>query len=508
MAHVTKVPQEKVTANAAVVVGAPGSVAFQAPAPAASPKVTADDVRLGFARLAANRWKMAQTTAAQRIQRIRRLRDALLTRREELCQALYEDYRKPAAEVEVTEIFPVVSECNHAIKHLAAWMKPQRASTPIALLGTRSEVRYEPRGVVLILAPWNYPFQLLVNPLIAALAAGNVVAVRPSAKVPQTAKFIARFLRDLFPAEEVAVFEGDHSVSDALLELPFDHVFFTGSPRIGKKVMAAAAKHLASVTLELGGKSPAIVDESADVSLAAERILWGKLINAGQTCVAPDYLMIHESRLAEFLAEAKRVLTHRYGGTEEARQKSPNFCRLVSEDHYRGLTKLLESAVAAGAKVAVGGTSSAEERYLAPTLLTDVTDSNPIMQEEIFGPILPILTFKDLGQAIDSVRSRPKPLALYVFSRDRHATARVLSETTAGGTCVNATLIHLGNADLPFGGVGNSGLGNYHGFYGFRTCSHERAVVTQRVPDLVKSFYPPYTPTVLSLIRALIKYGA
>lgn len=467
-----------------------------------------DPVLEAFERLRANRWKMAQTTASERIARVRRLRDAIIARRDELCQAVYNDYRKNAVEVELTEVFPTISEANHTINELHHWMRPQQVGTPLALFSAHSEVRHEPKGVVLILAPWNYPFQLLINPLIAAISAGNCVAVRASAKVPHTARFIAAFLRDLFPPEEVAVFEGDHRVSDALLELPFDHIFFTGSPRIGSKVMVAAAKHLASVTLELGGKSPVIVDRSADIKKAAERVLWGKFVNAGQTCVAPDYMLIHEDRLAAFLTEARRVLAARFGSTDAEQQASANFCRLVSDDHHRGLHRMLEAAVAAGAKVEMGGVSVPAERYMAPTLLTGVTEDSPIMQEEIFGPILPILTFRDLDDALRLVRSKPKPLALYVFSGDNAATEKVLAGTTAGGTTVNATLIHLANGNLPFGGVGSSGMGNYHGFFGFRQCSHERAVLVQGIFDSIKLFYPPYTDRVKQVIRMAIRWLA
>ena len=389
------------------------------------PASTPQDVKAAFERLRANRWKMAQTTTAARVDRIRRLRDALIARRYELCEAVYDDYKKNAAEVELTEVFPVVSEANHAIRHLSKWMKPLRVGTPLTLFGTHSFVRYEAKGVVLILAPWNYPFSLLVIPLLAAISAGNVVAVRPSSKVPHTSRFIASFLSELFPPDEVVVFEGDHSVSDALLELPFDHVFFTGSPKIGKKIMAAAAQHLASVTLELGGKSPVIIDRSADIRKTAERVLWAKFVNAGQTCVAPDYVLVHESKLDEFVKESQRVLTERFGKSEIDRQTSTSFCRLVSDDHHRGLAKILDAAIAAGAKVATGGTSTPAERYLAPTLLTGVTPANPIMEEEIFGPILPIMTFRDIHEAVDAVRGKPKPLALYMFAEDKTAVRSV-----------------------------------------------------------------------------------
>lgn len=270
--------------------------------------------------------------------------------------------------------------------------------------------------------------------------------------------------------------------------------------------MAAAARHLATLTLELGGKSPVIVDATADVRRAAERIVWGKFLNAGQTCVAPDYLLIHESRLADFLEESKRVLSKRFGGSEEDRRASPDFCRLVSLGHHQGLARVLEESIRHGARVEVGGISKADERYLAPTILSGVREDSPIMKEEIFGPILPVLAYRDIAEVIRIIQSKEKPLALYVFSRDEAAVERVLRNTTAGGTCVNSMIIHLANPDLPFGGVGNSGMGNYHGYYGFRAFSHERAILRQGWIDTLRFFYPPYTPGVKKLIRLAIDY--
>jgi aldehyde dehydrogenase (NAD+) len=287
----------------------------------------------------------------------------------------------------------------------------------------------------------------------------------------------------------------------------FDHIFFTGSPAVGRHVMAAAARHLTPVTLELGGKSPAIVDETADIARAAERLIWGKCLNAGQTCVAPDYLLIQEDRLAAFLAAARRVIENRYGADAAARRASPDYGRLVSEAHQRRLADLLEAAVEQGARIAFGGDSDAVDRYLEPTLVTGVTADSPLMAEELFGPILPILTFGTLAEAIALVRAGEKPLALYLFSNDRTAVERVLAGTSAGGSCVNTLILHLANPDLPFGGVGQSGMGNYHGFAGFRNLSHERALLTQgRLLDGLRRFYPPYTGRVGRLLELAAKY--
>ncbi|HSA59394.1 MAG TPA: aldehyde dehydrogenase family protein [bacterium] len=467
-----------------------------------------DDLAKIFERQRENRWRIAKTSADQRIAKLKKLREAILNRREELHKAVYDDFRKNPAETDLTETHLVVSELNDAIKHLRRWMRPHKVRTPITLFGASSEIRYEPKGVVLILSPWNYPFQLAVSPVIGAVAAGNCVILKPSNKTAHTARFLKKLMAEVFAEDEVAVLEGDHAVADALLEMPFDHIFFTGSPNIGKKVMAAAAKNLAPVTLELGGKSPVIVDETADVKKAAARIMWAKFINAGQTCVAPDYLLVHEGRAKEFVEEAKRVVASRYGSTEKDQAKSSDYCRLISEQHRQGLQKILEATIKSGAKVEMGGLSGSDGdgRFLAPTLLSNVTPDSPIMREEIFGPILPILTFQTLNQAIELIQSKDKPLALYIFSKDRRHVEEILNNTTAGGTCVNNLAIHLANSNLPFGGVGTSGMGSYHGFFGFKTFSHERAVLRQGAIDMVKIFYPPYTPRIKKIIRFLTKH--
>lgn len=467
-----------------------------------------DDLAKIFERQRENRWRIAKTSADERIAKLKKLRQAILDRREELHKAIYDDFRKNSAETDLTETHMVVAELNDAVKHLRRWMRPHKVETPITLFGSSSEIRYEPKGVVLILSPWNYPFQLAVSPVVGAVAAGNCVVLKPSNKTAHTARFLKKLMAEVFAEDEVAVLEGDHAVADALLEMPFDHIFFTGSPNIGKKVMTAAARHLAPVTLELGGKSPVIVDETADVKKAAARIMWAKFINAGQTCVAPDYLLVHESRAKEFVEEAKRVVASRYGSTEKEQAKSPDYCRLVSEQHRQGLQKILEAAIKSGAKIEMGGLSGpdGDGRFLPPTLLSNITPDSPIMREEIFGPILPILTYQSLDEAIGLIQSKDKPLALYIFSKDRHHVEEVLKSTTAGGTCVNNLAIHLANSNLPFGGVGTSGMGNYHGFFGFKTFSHERAVLRQGAIDMVKMFYPPYTPRIKKIIGFLTKH--
>jgi aldehyde dehydrogenase (NAD+) len=455
----------------------------------------------------ANRWRIAQTTAEQRVAKLKMLRQAIYGRSAELQKAIYSDFQKNPAEVDLTETHVVLAELNTAIEHLSKWMRPQRVRTPLVLFGTRSEILYEPKGVVLILSPWNYPFQLAVSPLTAAVAAGNCVMLKPSEKTRNTARFLRELVSSVFAPNEVAVIEGDHTVADTLLELPFDHIFFTGSPAIGKKIMGAAAKHLTHVTLELGGKSPVIVDETADVKKAAQRIVWGKFINAGQSCVAPDYVVIHESLVESFIRHAKIVIAERYGADITAQTENPDYCRLISDEHQTKLLKLLEDSISGGAKVELGGTGNLS-RFIPPTLLTVVNDGNPIMNDEIFGPILPILTYRTLDSALDMVRKRHPPLALYIFSNNHRNIDRILKSTTAGGTCVNSLMIHLANPNLPFGGVGMSGMGNYHGFFGFKTFSHERAVLKQGHIDVLRALYPPYTPFRKKLIEFLMKHLA
>jgi aldehyde dehydrogenase (NAD+) len=454
-----------------------------------------------FERLRARRWEQSRTTARERIARLQKLRRTIVERREALYQAIHADFRKPAAEVETTELLLVLAEIDHAIKHVGKWMKPRKVGTPVLLTGTRSEVRSEAKGVVLIISPWNYPFQLTISPLVAAVAAGNCVLLKPSEKTPHTAAFIDQLIRDVFDPAEVTVALGGADVSQALLELPFDHFFFTGGPKVGRKVMEAAAKFLAGVTLELGGKSPAVVDETADLDAAAERIAFGKFLNGGQTCVAPDYVLVHASKEAEFLSKVGQTLARFYGRTEEARKATPDFCRMVDDAQFTRINRLLERSVASGVRVVEGGTVDATSRYIAPTVLADVKPESPIMEEEIFGPVLPVLRYEQLDEAVRHIRAGTKPLAMYIFSHERRNIDRLLAETSAGGTCVNTTVVHLSNADLPFGGIGESGVGNYHGEFGFRTFSHERAVLRQGPLSFLRTMFPPYTAKVRKMQR-------
>jgi len=450
------------------------------------------DIERVFRLQSENRWTVAKSTAEERILKLEALRAAILERREVLAAAVHRDFRKNVAEFELTELYPVLEEIEHVSQRLAQWMKPEAVETPLVLAGTTSTIRHEARGLVLVLAPWNYPFNLSMMPLISAIAAGNCVILKPSSKTAHLAEAALNLVRATFREEEVAIFTGGHEVADALLALPFDHVVFTGSAAVGKKVMAAASQHLATVTLELGGKSPAIIDASANLDAAARWVIWGKLRNAGQTCIAPDYVMVEESVHDDFVEACVAAIERSYGPTEEARERSEDFARIIDAHAFERVRRLVEKSVGAGAKVRIGGRWDPHERYIAPTLLTSVSPTMPIMNEEIFGPVLPILRVERTEQALSYVRAHEKPLALYLFAKDRDVIEHVLASTTSGGCAVNDVFVHVINPHLPFGGVGASGQGNYHGVHGFRTLSHARATMENRGTTALPLLYPPY----------------
>lgn len=430
-----------------------------------------------------NRAAVASTTAAQRIEKLRRFERAMLAHRDAIRAAMWEDYRKPPEEVDLSEIFPVVSEARHAMRHLRRWMRPRRVATRLALFGTTSRIVYQPKGVVLILAPWNFPFNLTLAPLVSAIAAGNCAMLKPSELTPASTACMKRILGELFEENEVAIFEGGAETAQALLAKKFDHIFFTGSPAVGKIVMKAAAENLTSVTLELGGKSPAIVDASANLDDAARRIAWGKSFNSGQVCIAPDYVLVDERVRAPFLEKLKASLDA-LGGAESR-------SILVNEKHGARVRRLLDDALARGARIVAGGTG--EGRELAPTIVTDVPPDAAVMREEIFGPILPVLSYRTLDEAFARIESREHPLVLYVFSRAKSAIRDILGRTRAGGTAINHALIHFYQLELPFGGVGHSGVGKSHGFHGFEAFSNARGVLQQRLPfSSLELLFPPY----------------
>ena len=449
--------------------------------------------------------ELRTSTAAQRIATLKKLKAAINHYADEICAAGFADFRKPEPEARLTEVFPAISEVNHAIRDLRKWMKSRKVRTPMAMLGTSAEIRCEPKGVCLIIAPWNYPFNLAIGPLVSAIAAGNTAIIKPSEMTPNMSQLIARLIGETFAEEEIAVFEGDHRVAGELLELPFNHIFFTGSPAVGRIVMAAAAKHLASVTLELGGKSPVIVDQSADIKKAARNIMWGKLANNGQTCIAPDHLYIHASVLEAFLEEAADAVKKSYGSTPEERMATPDYCRIVNDRHFKRVSELYRNAVEKGTSTFLGGQSDEQQNYFAPTILTDVPADARLMEEEIFGPLLPVIPFTDIRKVTEQINMQPKPLALYIYARDKGRTEELLKRTSAGGSCVNHNMLQFSHDNLPFGGVNNSGIGKSHGEYGFKAFSNERSVLTDRFSSM-HQLYPPYTPRVRKLIAMVIKH--
>jgi aldehyde dehydrogenase (NAD+) len=446
--------------------------------------------------------ELRTSTAAARIAKLKKLEVAIFAHKAALYQALHDDLHKPEAESDLSEIMPVIAEIRHTIRHLKSWMGTKRVAPTLAMLGTQARIRYEPKGVCLIISPWNYPVGLTFGPLACAIGAGNTAIIKPSELTPACSAVMARIVQEIFDPAEIALFEGDAAVATALLDLPFDHIFFTGSPAVGKIVMAAAAKHLASVTLELGGKSPVIVDETANVTKAAQSVMWGKFLNNGQTCVAPDYLYVHETIMPAFLGAAKDAINKMYGADAQA---SADYGRIVNGRHFDRVKRLLDDAMAAGATVVAGGVAAAAPKYIAPTLLTGVSETSAVMQEEIFGPVLPVIPFTDLAGPIRHINANPKPLALYVYSKNDTAIDNIIGQTSAGGTGVNMSVLQFSHANLPFGGVNNSGIGSSHGVYGFRAFSHERAVLRDRF-SATPMLFPPYTARVKRLIKLTLKY--
>jgi len=458
-----------------------------------------------FQRQQARALQLRHSTVAERKARIRSVRDLVMSHRDQIIEAARLDCGKSSDEVELTEIFPVVGEANEALRHLSKWMRPQRVSPTMTMFGTRAEIRHEPRGTSLIISPWNYPVTLSFRPVISALAAGNTVILKPSEMTPHLSALIKRMLESVFSSDDVAVVEGDAQVSTQLLQLPFDHIFFTGSPRIGKVVMAAAAQHLSSVTLELGGKSPVIVDRDADLDKAARNIMWGKFTNCGQTCIAPDYLYVHEDIADALIERMSASLKRTFGSDVASWKQSRDYSRIVNQAHHGRVSRLLQDALDKGARVIAGGVSDPAQNYMSPTLITDVRDDTAVMHEEIFGPLLPIRRFRDLSEPIAWINAQPKPLALYIFGRDRERIESIISSTSSGGTVVNHTILHFLHANLPFGGVNNSGIGSSHGIFGFQAFSHARSILVERF-STTHLLFPPYTSLVRNMIRMTTRW--
>lgn len=430
-----------------------------------------------------------------RIEMLKRLRRAIMDNDAAISAALLTDLNKQPCETYMCETGLVLEEIGYHLRHLKSWCRPRRAAASAAQLPGSGRVFPEPYGVALIMAPWNYPVQLCLMPLIGAISAGNCAIVKPSAYAPESSGIIAKIIAAAFPPEYVAVIEGGRAENQALLEEKFDYIFFTGSPSVGHLVMERAARNLTPLTLELGGKSPVIVDKTANLKLAARRIAFGKVLNAGQTCVAPDYLLIERSVREQFIEEYKKALESFFPRGDMSRM-----VRIINDKHFERLAPVLASG-----RTVIGGCADKATRFIEPTVLVDITPDCPAMQQEIFGPILPVLCYDRFEECIDFIRSRPKPLALYIFSNDKAAARRVLDCCSFGGGCINDTILHLASSHMSFGGVGNSGMGCYHGKRSFDTFTHERSVLCQSTLVDIPLRYPPYSKLKGKLTRMILK---
>jgi len=435
-----------------------------------------------------------------RIERLKRLDKWILKNKKSIQEAVYSDFRKSKDEVDISELFPSLTEVRDALKNLKYWAEPKKVSSGLTYLGTSSRIIYEPKGLCLIISPWNYPFNLTVGPLVSAIAAGNTVVIKPSEYTPHTSQLIEEMCDQVFEENICKVYQGDYRVAQQLLEYPFDHIFFTGSPQVGKIVMEAAAKNLTSVTLELGGKSPTIVDETANIEDTAERIAWGKWLNAGQTCVAPDYMFVHEDVSEQLLEQLQKHAYKMYGN-------SSNYTGIVNEKHYERLQSMLNDSLKNEAEISFRLKDIEEERKMGAVVIDNPDLDTPLMQEEIFGPILPVLKYKDLDQVISFINDKPKPLSLYIFSQNKANIKRVTNETSAGSMCINDCVLQFSHPNLPFGGVNFSGIGKAHGHFGFLAFSNEKSLLKQRKGMTVaKTLYPPFTTFKRTMINLLIKY--
>jgi aldehyde dehydrogenase (NAD+) len=433
-----------------------------------------------------------------RIRMLRKLKEAIKKYEKDILAALHEDLRKSEFEAYSTEIGFVLDSIGYMIKNLKKWSKPVKVKTPIHQHPSKTYIMYEPYGTVLIIGPFNYPFQLVIEPLIGSMAAGNCAVLKPSESTPTISALLKRLIEDTFDKEYIRVVEGEREATSALINSPFDYIFFTGSVPVGRIVMEAAAKNLVPVTLELGGKSPTIVDKTANLDIAAKRIMWGKLINAGQTCIAPDYLLVHKDIKEQLIANLKATIIDFYGSDAS---KSKDYGRIVNIRQFHRLASIIDRDKS---KLAYGGKYNRADLYIEPTLLTNAAWQDASMEDEIFGPILPILEYSDLTDVINMINERPKPLALYLFTEDAAVEHKVLNSISFGGGCVNDTISHVATPYMPFGGVGNSGIGGYHGEESFKTFSHRKSILKKSTAFNMNIIYPPYKNKV-DLVRKLLK---
>ncbi len=463
-----------------------------------APELTAEDVQSILQKQRAYFASGATKSLKFRKEQLEKLKELVENNEDAIIEALHKDLHKHEFEAYTTEVGFVITDLDKALSKLNKWAKPQKVNTPPFLAIASSHIYSEPYGTILIIAPWNYPMQLLLAPLVGVIAAGNTAVLKPSEMAPHTSALMARLINSTFDAQYIKVVEGAVEETQLLLDEKFDFIFFTGSTKVGKIIYQAAAKHMTPVALELGGKSPCIVDTDVQLDYTAKRIVWGKFINAGQTCIAPDYLLV-DQRIKDALLEKMTYYIREFFGDEP--QQSDSFARIITHDHFDRLAGYLEEG-----KILIGGKTDKENKYIAPTLLEGVDWDSAIMQEEIFGPILPILTYGNLREAIDMINARPKPLALYIFSKNDKKIDAVLEQTSAGGVTINDTLMHIVNGALPFGGVGESGIGAYHGKHSFDLFSHKKSVLHRSFLIEEPIRYAPFSLK-LSWIKKLMKWS-
>lgn len=461
-------------------------------------------LKASFDKLQANQQALSETNARDRIQVLKRLLKAIYNYQDEIEAALAKDLGKPIVETRLVEILPVTSEIRLIIGNLRRWMATRRVQTPLTIFGHASYIVSQPKGVVLILSPWNFPVNLSFMPMISAIAAGNAIMLKPSEFVPNITGVMRSIVESVFEPNHVILVEGGVETASALLDLPFNHIFFTGSPAIGKIVMAKAALHLASVTLELGGKSPVLVDRNADIRHSASRTVTGRFANCGQICVAPDYVLIHQNDEQQFIEEVIRAVQMQYGNNPT---QSVDYACIINQHHYDRLNNYLIQAEASGAKVYPIGKSDPTSLKLAPAIISGLPPDSPLLHEEIFGPILPVVSYQHEKEALEFINTRPAPLSLYLFGAKSGKLWEWVKKTRAGGTCFNTVAVHFYNSSLPFGGVNNSGIGRSKGYAGYLAFSNERGVVKEILPytalDLVRS---PYTRLIHWISNIFIRW--
>ena len=451
-----------------------------------------------------NRFNIQRTTIKERIQLLKKLENEILNSRDEIVDALHQDFRKSRIEAESTEIFPVLSEIRLFIKNLNEWSKSKSVSNNLVFFGSKAKIVYEAKGNCLIISPWNYPFQLAVVHLVACVAAGNTAIVKPSEFAPATNQVLNKIFGNVFESHHVQLIYGEIDETTYLLSKKFDHIHFTGSPKVGKIVMAAGAKYLSSVTLELGGKSPLIIDGTLDIKTAVSKAVWGKLINNGQTCIAPDYILIKEELRDEFVAEFIKHIDKTFGNDPKS---SPDLARIINLRNFDRVRGLIENAIENGANCPYGNDYDRTELYIKPTILTNISADSEILHEEIFGPVFPIITYKHFQDITSFINEREKPLALYIYSKDQELIDQVVKETSSGAVLVNETLLHIMHPNLPFGGVNNSGIGSSTGRFGFEDFSHAKPVLqVNQWFSPTKFINYPYTGFTQKIVNLMMKY--